>query len=1040
MLERTIQPLRLPNDQERYLPRRLQPYDKPSHDGSLTEREFLAQVAQSNRWYAILSAQGTGKTSFLHSVYYYLNGPRYGEQVLALEPINLGLYQQETAVNLLLTDILGMARTAVMDSPTGSQSELFLHSPLLHFAPRLQELAVQANKRLVLLLDDFQKLQDEVVEGLAAQCKEIHNLYRDRVTVILAGDDDLQAVRQDQSPLRGIVEPYTLQDFAQADLEPFFTLLRESQRPFVDEAAAMRLWHHTQGYPALCWAIARQLPAGAPITTAMVDTAVSDLLRTGELPWLTRAHRYFATQVEASKQSWVARYALQRLNHDNRYPWDRPGADQLLLKGVARLAGDDRLLTWRNPVAKEFFTTDAHDLSDDAAPALPVLAAKRLRGTGVIHVNLVLNFRHFVSADCKEQFDYLRGSSEYETALDHLDVFLKTIPSDQATFRASPNYQRLQNIATDLNIVRYEAAQTAFAYIYELVDASAQTSFAVSSTLNERLPSDEDNQHRYRQNYVETLQDEWGKWSGKSLQLTRDGLVFIRLEREFYEEDLVSLSRKVVGLENDPVPERDLTVQAKQDIDAGNWDEAKQKIDKAQLAKHRQEFQEQLDRSIQWEIAISMVEMFIKNNFTPDETGQDYQLPNGLLHELKFTPGGIRGGKSDNGKKVPAYPLHDRYVFYVFNKLCDCEQASAAEDQFTNHIIKWPDFQENEVYRSEVHCLLEGILVRDNNDTVESWRFPEIKDRDTRQLINTDLSSWSSELCLLSQDNGVIYYDQWVPECVDGEKVARENLAQNCSQCTVCQRNGSPRIYRVHFSNRPNILYEDYWRSILFGLDYILNLRLLARLVAATSTDDLSLVAALNKRGADDPVSIQAEIHALRQAVVTNTRLLAHLRDVTTPLFIARADYATRKLDEFIRISGIERTLQNAEDDISAINTFLQHHDAMLLSQAQHQESQAAQRQMQDFMEVSQRQAKQDQRQSDMMTLIFSLVGFLFAVLVIPSFWVDLEESSFGRNIAGPVVVTIEVVGAVAVLGAALIISAYTARKMIEISRADRDE
>jgi ABC-type multidrug transport system fused ATPase/permease subunit len=152
---------------------------------------------------------------------------------------------------------------------------------------------------------------------------------------------------------------------------------------------------------------------------------------------------------------------------------------------------------------------------------------------------------------------------------------------------------------------------------------------------------------------------------------------------------------------------------------------------------------------------------------------------------------------------------------------------------------------------------------------------------------------------------------------------------------------------------------------------------MLARLVASTTTKDLALIAGLNNRASDEPQTIMQDVTLLRSRVATNTRLVAHLRDITTPLFVARADYATRKFDSFIKLSGVQLTLDNAEADLRAVNLFLQHHDASL----------------------TQSLSKDEQRQTDIVSLLFSAFGVALALITVPSFLVDLETSRLGQTL-----------------------------------------
>lgn len=929
-------PLEFPQDEGWVIPRHVHPLEQPEAT-PLDERTFVRRLMEGGQWYGLLSAEGTGKTTFLNGLQAYCQ--RDATWLCVKFP--LGLYPATGSVIPLLQTIDEHIRAhlPVMAGEWGA-----MRAPLLEFVPRVRALARIAGQRLLLLLDDFQKLDAEVALSLSAQLKHLHNEAAGEVVCLIAGDSDLQTARQDHSPLRGIVELYTLLDWNQAEVQGRCLPLLEHEGVQLDDPDAQQAyWDQCRGYPAMCWMLAEQLRAGsAPVSAEAVGQAAQTLVEQDKLPWLKAARRYLESGRDA-----FAMYALTRLQQGEPLRWGQAGGETLFLKGV--LAFEERQGSWRNRITRTFFE--------------PISVGKplppRLRATGTIHVTLVMNLRHFVIEEDKASFNHIRGNTAYEAALASLENHIATRVNEGASgviFRPFEQQHKLQSIAADLNIVRFEAARTAFAHIYEL---QAGHPFQPSSTLNTRLPA---NQTATQQVYKDALQEEWIKWRSKSIQLTRDGLVLVRLERDFWEEDLAQVLRKVTQLEADPVtPSHHAS-----DTPSPSPLEAVAGEDQKQRRQQVLELNRQLDRSIQWEFAMAMVEMFIKC-FFEDRDGCYHWPGFGAGRQAdasavpppspRFTPGGTPGTQRSN-QEVALYPLYDRYITFVVTKLCICE--SAIEGDVSHQIVRWKTLRDNAVYAVEVHGLLEGVLV--GEDKAEP-HFPPIKERDIEITLQNDLSSWDTELCLLSQDNGFIYYDQWKP---DEMGVANGDPA--CRRCTICNRAGSPRIRKLHFSGRPNIEYRDYWLCILYGLEYVLNLRLLARLVAFATTRDLTHIADLDEVGADDPSEIREKVQALRRRVDTNTRLLAHLRDVTTPLFIAQADYATRKFDTFIKMSGLERSLANIEEDLRAINTFLQHHDAMLA-----------------------------QRQTTRLANAFSWAGFFLAFLTIFSFMVDFEDARLGK-------------------------------------------
>lgn len=927
------QPLSFPADADRRVDRRLVPYRADSNQ-VLSDGQFLEELAQKQEWYAILSAEGTGKTSFLNWIASELGAQ--ARHWLVVGPIDMAKWHNHDQVVPLLQHILEVAQAAAGQELGPDSAETRLH--LSDFAQRLTT-SIGSPRRVLLLLDNFQKLPLSLATDFTRQLKDLHNSSISRITCVIAGDDDLDTIHQTVSPLSGIVKSYSLADFEPRDV---FQLLEYAAQADVtlSRRAEEQLMEITEGQPLYVWALLevchQQRPSGKPID---LNRARQETLRTdGRLGQLLGQ----TAETLRLPANTLAVSALLRLIRKEDFDLSGAYTDRLELKGVVRHHADK--VVWRNPIVRDYFIS-----------LEPYFKQSRveLRATGTIHVSLILNFRHFVMREHKAEFDHSRGNQEYETALDQLVQCITAFNQDSAArFIIPEDEKQLRRIMADLNIFRYEAAKATFSPIYQLrAENSSMISEAeVSSTLGNRVTTAE------YAHFVSGLQEEWRKWDRKSLQLTRDGLIHVRLEQDFRERGLLYVSRRVMGLERDPAQVSDNSLRT---------------------------FREQLDRSIQWEIAFALVEMFIKTCLKQMDGSEEYYALPGLL-QLRLVPGGE--GDAGAEREAPVYPLHDRYVLYEFTKLCDCREFDE-NGKLKHNLMTSVALQDRSDYGRGIHALLEGILV-DENSGPGQWQFPDVTEKDIQTMLDDDLSSWDHELCLLSRDNGVVYYHLWQPDAC----LPQDNQ-DNCQQCELCHSMMGDRFHQLHFMYRPNIRYKDYWRCIIRGLQYILELRLLARLLATNSTTSLEQIAEHEIRPVADQLHdprFIANIAELRRRVATNTRLLAHLRDVTTPLFIARADYAARKFDYFINISGFEKTLLNASEDIRAINTFLQHFDALLV-----------QREAEERRRLEQEHKEQEQRNSEHLARRIGVLSIILAVIalpiILPSFWIDFEQSQFGK-------------------------------------------
>lgn len=965
MLQLPLTPLQFSHKQEWYVERRLLRYGGQFQE-TLGTPALLERLVRRPEWYGVLSAEGSGKTTLLNEIAYRLSG---GEHNLIVIDLNLEMYGRIENIEQLLREIDATIRVQLNRGAYSFPRFTEMEHPMAEFEHRFEDLvrtlSIDEPVRLLLLFDDFQKLQPKVAYEFSAQLRRVHeHNYRD-VTCIIAGDDDLETIQRNISPLKNIVETYTLADFKLAEVVDFLERSVEMGGPSFTESGRKAFWEYTRGYPALCWRLLNFFQhSHYPVDEEKVAAASQRLIATGQVNWLQSAFTYLQQEVHGAFTRKSVLYVLNQLLDGEEVPLTQSGTNILIQKGILR--PDNEHVAWRNLVTEQFFRARREEMVTLSHYEPP--PGRTLLATGTIHVSLVLNLRHFV--EDKDRFDRLRGSSSYELALDALAEHVRKNQSSDngGLFHLDEREEHLLNIAADLNIFRYASAKAAFSPIYKLLQAKQEQSCFPSSTLPQRLPEGEDPDA-----FIKALKAEWKRWHRKSIQFTPDGLVHIRLEQDFEESSLLEVLVSVLGLERDPAMQEETVAELKKHLEEEDFIHAQDTIRQLVSARSLQDFRERLDRSLQWEIAMALIEMGIADLFA--EVSGGHSFPNQQLPGLVFVKKGVRENGRQKQKEDPVYPLHDRYVTYMFTKLCDCtEQPASAGDQCNNYshnIITWSTLQDesngdSKRYGSEISSLLEGVVVNTpqngNSRQNQGARFPETKEREIEKVLQLDLSSWEAELCLVSQDNAIIYYHLWNP--LGANVAGSEDGRKLCRKCDCWL---SERIQCIHFSNRPNVFYDDYWRCINRGFEYLVNLRLLARLVATTATDDLSRLADFID---DENNPDRQTVQKLRERVATNTRLLARLRDVTTPLFIARADYATRKFDYFIKISGIKETIHNAEEDIQAINTFLQHYDEMA---AQHR--------------------------GEQLSRLFSIIAVILSLLAIPSFLVDLEDSMFGSKV-----------------------------------------
>lgn len=903
----------------------------------IDEKEFgrIFLTPKKELWAAILSPAGSGKTSFLHWLNTLAQLPQ--TRFAATTPISLELYAHEQTPQLLRAIYNEVAKLSDAPPP--------MDDPIGDFSRVISAIAAQHKDGIVILLDNYDRLPPAIALSLGNSLRNLHHLHKKRVKLVITSSELMETIQHETSPLENILEPYELLDFSdEAFLEKIQPWMYENHQVNFAEDGSNAFWQQCGGFPYIVWAALEALRHTTRVTQDRVQSAVEQNAEiTG---WLTKTKR----RLEKDDKAY---FALRAFATTEEITWDSTAQNAILLRllGLVRLDEANRLV-WRNGIVEKAFKDWERPLQ-----SVPELVA-----TGEVNVSLILNLRHFVIPPDKEMFDHLRGSNEYEAAL---QAFNRTIdertasPEEANRPLAATHFEhdyaedQLRQLSADLSIFRHESASAAFSPIYKLNNPTFVETryFQPPAGLKRRVGA---------QNYdafVDLLREEWKLWGHKSVQLTRDGFAHIRLKRTFTESPLPIVAQYVMGLEK-------------------------------RSEATRNGYRYQLDRSVQWEMAMACIELFLRKNLTeidavPQSADENDHEPvvtknytltiqtNGNSERLHFA----FGQKPDRAYNESAYPLNDRYVTYLFHKLCDCHGQTLHPYATENpHIVSSSILKQNAQYRGQLHSLLEGILVKTDGIQGEAiWDFPQVSDEASQQTLAGDLSSWENELCLFSQDNGVVYFSQSFPV-----NSADSPNSPRCGKCDFCL---VPRVQGLWTVQRPNVRYEDYWRCILRGIDYIMNLRLLARLLATKSTDDLVHIAGFKPQleVARGYLINDKEYERLRHHVNTNTRLLAHLRDVTTPLFISRADYATVKFRHFIEVSQIAETIKNAEKDIDDINSYLQHYETQIQTHKLEEER------------------KEAGETNTLLTIVALILTISSLLLTLPSFAKDFEESEFGK-------------------------------------------
>lgn len=562
-----------------------------------------------------------------------------------------------------------------------------------------------------------------------------------------------------------------------------------------------------------------------------------------------------------------------------------------------------------------------------------------LVGSGAIHVILVMNMKRWIDQDSVGKFLRLRDSEGYARYLQSLPKHI-----DNSKFRLSEDTEELEQIGYDLGVFRAYALENLFMPTFQWVPASPPPLPATEQT---------DSQSVFR-----TF---WNDWPIKKIRLSRGGTISVKLEREFHEEPLTSIAETVLGLEH--LEPRKIVGELEKAIAEGD----NARIE--QLGVHLQRGAHHV-WGAQWQIAREMVRQFLQSlshepayaNIVQAQVLRDHPRlagkfsirPNALVWHNEQNPEQDFFINTTEPKDEETHPLRDRYVIFDFSKL--------AEDNAPNIALSPEQIQSNACHCESVSSLLEGVIL---GQTGKNPIFSKFKDQVACNFASDqDLATWQNEMCLLTLDNGLIYHHS---------------------------DHAFPITQEISFPDR-QVKHEQYWGSIIRGIEHLMDVRVQAQMMAGETAERLVEAAEFTRQARhtnntfDNKNAQQTQLDEKIQRFAVNVSYLAgmvaHLRNSTSPTALAKADYAVNKFESWLNTSQISRTLADANTNLREINTFLSHYDDTRLSQ----ESLMLSKKLEDL----QQDAQSTNDLTLLMTAMFSGIMALLSFLSLPSFTADL--------------------------------------------------
>ncbi|HSJ87378.1 MAG TPA: hypothetical protein VK909_09235 [Anaerolineales bacterium] len=336
-------------------------------------------------------------------------------------------------------------------------------------------------------------------------------------------------------------------------------------------------------------------------------------------------------------------------------------------------------------------------------------------------------------------------------------------------------------------------------------------------------------------------------------------------------------------------------------------------------------------------------------------------------------------------------PLHDSYVVHHFTELLadhDLIQksrtskpngkAQVAVD--LNDIRKHPEIRQALVNLAEGAILkssLEGNMV----DTMDenTCFFPKHRWGAVDDLPNQNQATWNDELCLMNSRTAILLPSQkWRDH---------ELLVSTVPSSTL----------RVN--------YHRYWGAIERMIEFVVEIRVMAQLLESASYDILVEISerihqTQSKLFSGDIIMDERLPELVAQAAAMRHQA-ALCESLSHPQLWSRADFAISKADYLLSQLGVPRILQHIERNIDSTVEFVNHIDELYLA------------------DLSEKSNDNDAR----MSKVLAAASLTLTILILPSFWADIDQLVAVKLNYKPVLPIIEGIGDS--LAIVLVISAF---------------
>lgn len=584
----------------------------------------------------------------------------------------------------------------------------------------------------------------------------------------------------------------------------------------------------------------------------------------------------------------------------------------------------------------------------------------KISARGYTNVILVLNMKRFVAVEDQKRFETIRGTPQFAETLRNGWWNAK---GKKTSFTRNIYETRQDQTANSMSTEQVGFATGVFRALF-LEEHVVPTYLLKKETI--QFPADLMDNFQFRNLFLHT----WKKWD-IYIRPTVTGMFIIRLMRKYNKpRELVKIAEDVLKLHES------LDVQSARDWLAKKGDELRDRPEELKkvrrsvtaflkwLGSKASDKSELLYNPVQWKIAMEVASLFIK------ATGEIPIPGTAPLHLSKPEP-------------RLSIPLHDSYVIYHIDDIYADESIVKREEQSneispeknnsrskesnsSRQILVTPEsLNRSPLIKRALINLLEGAILErgvdmENDKTGDknsSLNFPMQRWQVIDQIMERNLASWMGEVSLLTSRTALL---------IPSHKYKKDNLLVSTTPGATLK-----------------VKYARYWGAIERMIEFGMEIRTLAQLVERASYESLEETAQTvdNARKTLQAGDIELDSH-LPQHVSSagNLRRLAALsQGMSDPLVWSRSEYAILKAQYLLEQLGVPTLLTHIDRNMTSLNGLVDHIDELYALDL----------------------AEKNNDLSAVMTLGLTSVSFILTLIMLPSFWTDLQQIEASDPILG---------------------------------------